>query len=255
MNPLANSFLSYSTFRGWSLTSNAWILQKPYVFGEGLLPCLCVHKWLHEEFFCFDGWNVLTTLQMQILGFRQMEPNSQLVFIFPLIQTRQRGTGCFRSLFLSFRVFFGLFTISLGSKTCLSWEFNVLKCDKNSHLNVFWVLTVRCATAPCQAVDRLMLTGTFWVGIWDGSSISFFLSLNSSDSGREITFFSPQCAGGCWSVIRFSRRIHHHYTHLSSDNANELFVFSFRESQANSVRQAWEMRILESQNGLSWKRP
>lgn len=82
----------------------------------------------------FDGWNILTALLMQRLGFRQMEANSQLVFIhqhiFLLMPTRQRGTGCFRSLFFyNLRSFFGLFTMSLGSKTCLSLKLSVLKCN------------------------------------------------------------------------------------------------------------------------------
>lgn len=45
----------------------------------------------------FDGWNILTALLMQKLGFRQVEPSSQLVFIhqhiFLLMPTRRCGTG------------------------------------------------------------------------------------------------------------------------------------------------------------------
>lgn len=93
-----------------------------------------VSTMMYEEFFFFlNGWNVLTALLTKRLGFRQMEPNSQLVFIhqhiFLLMPTRQHGTGCFRKAFLSFWVFLSPFSVSLRSKTCLSWKFNVLKCN------------------------------------------------------------------------------------------------------------------------------
>lgn len=68
-----------------------------------------IHHDAWSTFLFFDGWNVSTALLIQILGFRQKEPNSQLVFIhqhiFLLMPTRQHGTGCFRSLFYNLGVF------------------------------------------------------------------------------------------------------------------------------------------------------